>query len=312
MKIVLAGGSGQVGGILRRAFAKTGDEVVVLTRRPGGSGDVPWDGKTTGPWTAALEGCDVLVNLAGRSVNCRYHAANRAEILQSRVGSTRILGETLGGLRNPPPVWLQASTATIYRHTFGAPEDEANGVLGGGEPGVPRLWDFSIDVARRWEQEALRFRDRTRLVLLRSAMTMSPDRDGVFDTLWRLVRLGLGGTIGSGRQFVSWIHEEDFVAAMRWLIAREDIDGPVNLCSPNPLPNRDFMRGLRRAARRPMGLPAGGWILELGAFVMRTETELVLKSRRVVPGRLAGEGFGFQYPTWETAARELCARRAKM
>jgi uncharacterized protein (TIGR01777 family) len=300
MKIVLAGGSGQIGAILMRAFA--GDEVVVLSR----SGDVRWDGRTLGPWASALEGADALVNLAGRSVDCRYTAANRRAIMDSRLESTFVLREALERAASPPRVWLQSSTATIYADTYGEANAE-DGVLGGSEPDLPDTWRFSLDVARAWEAAASGA--PTRVVLLRSAMVMSPDRGGVFDTLYGLVRRGLGGRAASGRQFVSWIHDRDFAAAIRLLIARQGVSGPVNLAAPNPLPYADFMRALRSAARMPVGLPATRWMLELGAFFMRTETELVLKSRRVVPGRLLAEGFEFSFPEWPEAARELVARR---
>jgi uncharacterized protein (TIGR01777 family) len=300
MKLVLAGGSGQIGALLKRAFA--GDEVVVLSR----SGDVRWDGRTLGPWVAALEGADALINLAGRTVDCRYNAANRRAIMDSRLESTFALREALARLSAPPRVWLQSSTATIYADTYGPPNAE-DGTLGGAEPGLPDTWRFSLDVARHWEQAASGAPVRT--VLMRSAMVMSPDRGGVFDTLYGLVRRGLGGRAGSGRQFVSWIHEQDFAAATRRLIEDESFSGPVNLAAPNPLPYADFMAALRRAAGVPAGLPATKWMLELGAFVMRTETELVLKSRRVVPGRLLDAGFSFAFPDWPGAAQELVARR---
>ncbi len=300
MKIVLAGGTGQIGAILERAFAD--DQVVVLAR----SGDVRWDGRTLGPWTEALEGADALINLAGRSVDCRYNAANRRAIMDSRLESTFALREAIERAAEPPKVWLQSSTATIYADTYREPNAE-DGVLGGNEPDLPDTWRFSLDVARNWEQAAEGAPVRT--VLMRSAMVMSPDRGGVFDTLYGLVRRGLGGRAGSGRQFVSWIHERDFAAAVRLLTAREEFSGPVNLAARNPLPYADFMVALRSAAGMPIGLPATRWMLELGAFFMRTETELVLKSRRVVPGRLLQAGFEFSYPEWPPAAAELVARR---
>ncbi len=303
---MLPGGSGQVGAILRRAFAREGHEVVVLSRS--GAGGVRWDGRTLGPWAAVLDGADVVINLAGRSVNARYDAKTRADIMSSRIASTRVLGEAMARADRPPPVWLQSSTATIYAHRFDAPNDERTGILGGDEPGVPDTWRFSIDVARSWEEAARAAApDGVRLVLLRSAMVMSPDRGGVFDVLLGLVRRGLGGTVGSGRQYVSWIHHEDFARAIAWLIAHDEVDGPVNLAAPQPLPYAAFMRALRRAWGRRIGLPATEWMLEIGAFVMGTESELVLKSRRVVPGRLLEAGFAFDHPEWEGAARALCA-----
>ena len=309
MKIVIPGGSGQVGTILARAFHGDGHDVVVLSRRTQHLSwrVVQWDGATLGAWQREIDGADVVVNLAGRSVNCRYDAAHRHEILDSRTASTRAIGEAIGRASRPPHVWLQASTATIYAHRFDAANDERSGLLGGTERDAPDTWRFSIDGARAWERtcdEAVT--PATRKVLLRSAMTMSPDGGGVFDALLGLVRLGLGGSAGTGRQFVSWIHYEDFVAAVRWLIERQDMDGAVNLASPHPLPNAEFMRMLRAAYGVPFGLPARDWMLEIGAAFMRTETELILKSRRVVPQRLLECGFTFKFPSWNDAAADLC------
>ncbi len=310
MKIVLPGGSGQVGTLLARRFQRDGHEVVVLSRTPDRAPwkTIPWDAATRGPWASELDGADVVINLAGRSVNCRYTPENRRAIKESRVNSTRVVGEAIASATRPPRTWLQASTATIYAHTFGAPHDE-NGQIGGSEPGVPETWRFSIDVATSWER-ALDDANtpNTRKVKLRSAMTMSPDRGGVFDTLLRLVRFGLGGRAGDGRQYVSWIHGEDFIRAIYWLIERHDIDGAVNLSVPEPLPNAEFMRVLREAWGVRVGLPATEWMLEIGARIIRTETELILKSRRVVPGLLLREGFQFHYPNWPAAAKELCQR----
>jgi len=310
MKIVVAGGSGQVGTVLARAFLARGDEVVTLTRGSGAAVGraVTWDGASLGEWAREVDGADVVVNLAGRSVDCRYNAANRREIVDSRVHSTRVIGEAIGQAARPPAVWLQAGTATIYAHTYDRPNDEDSGVIGGGEPGVPDTWRFSIDVAKAWEQ-ALDDAPvtATKKVMLRSAMTMSPDRGGVFDVLLGLVRRGLGGRAGDGRQYISWIHHHDFVRAMFWLVERDDVEGAVNLAAPEPLPNADFMRALRRAWGARFGLPATGWMLEAGAFVMRTETELVAKSRRVVPGRLLEDGFEFHHPSWPEAADDLCS-----
>ncbi len=311
MKVVIPGGSGQVGTVLARAFHAAGDEVVVLSRNPAPAPwrVVPWDGRTVGGWAGELDGADVVINLAGRSVNCRYNAENRRAILESRVDSTRAVGEAIARAGHPPVAWLQASTATFYAHRYDAPNDEDRGTLGGSEPGVPDTWRFSTDVARAWERALDEARTpRTRKVKLRSAMTMSPGRGGVFDVLLGLVRHGLGGTSGDGRQFVSWIHDEDFVRAVRWLIAHEELEGPVNLAAPDPVPNAEFMRVLREAWRARFGLPAAGWMLEIGALFLRTETELVLKSRRVIPGRLTRSGFTFHFPTWPEAARDLCRR----
>ncbi len=323
MKLVIPGGSGQVGTLVARHATSRGDEVVVLSRAPAEpTPDAPWrtaawnpegegaaHGRTLGPWADELDGADAVLNLAGRSVDCRYTPANRRAILDSRVASTRVVGKAIVRAKNPPPVWLQMSTATVYAHRFDTPNDEATGLIGGDEPGVPDTWRFSIDVARAWEAAARAACPAgTRLVLLRTAMVMSPDTGGVFDVLLRLVRLGLGGTSGSGRQFVSWIHDADLVRALDWLVAHGDIDGPVNLVAPDPLPNAAFMRALRRAWGTRVGLPANRLMLEAGAFALRTETELVLKSRRVVPGRLLAGGFAFEQPVRPAAAADLAAR----
>jgi uncharacterized protein (TIGR01777 family) len=311
MKIVIPGGSGQVGTVLARAFHHDGHDVVVLSRRPELRPwrVVAWDGTMPGRWSSDIDGSEVVINLAGRSVNCRYGAANRKEIVDSRVLSTRIVGQAIAHASRPPRVWLQASTATIYGHRYDAANDETSGVLGGHETNAPDTWRFSIDVARAWEQTFEEANTpRTRKVALRSAMTMSPDAGGVFDTLMKLVTRGLGGRAGDGRQFVSWIHGDDFVRAARWLIEHDDVDGVVNVASPNPLPNAEFMRTLRDVSGTPIGLPASRWMLEIGAVFMRTETELILKSRRVVPARLLERGFTFTFPLWQDAARDLFQR----
>jgi uncharacterized protein len=311
MRIVIPGGSGQVGRMLARHFTAQGHEVTVLSRDPQRAPwrVVWWDGETAGEWVAELEGSGVCINLTGRSVNCRYGAANRRAMVESRVRSTRVLDEAIASLSDPPRVWVNASTATIYRHALDRPMDEANGELGGNEPGAPETWNFSIEVAKAWEEAFFStVLPRTRKVATRSAMTMSPDRGGVFDVLSGLVRRGLGGPQGPGTQYVSWIHEMDFVRTIEFLIAREDFSGVVNVASPNPLPNREFMRALREAWGVRLGMPATAWMIEIGAFVLRTEAELLLKSRRVVPGRLIEAGFEFRFPQWPAAARELVSR----
>ncbi|HET7458840.1 MAG TPA: DUF1731 domain-containing protein, partial [Gemmatimonadaceae bacterium] len=257
-----------------------------------------------------VDGADVVVNLAGRSVNCRYTRRNRRLIMDSRVESTRAVGEAIAHAARPPRVWLQMSTATIYAHRYDAPNDELTGVIGGAEPDAPEAWRFSIEVATAWERAADEAPppSGTRLVKMRTAVVLSPDRGGIFDTLLALVRRGLGGRSGDGRQWVSWIHDADFVRAVRWLVERDSLAGVVNVAAPSPLPNADFMRALREAWGTRVGLPASRWMLAAGAAAMRTETELVLKSRRVVPGRLLADGFAFTYPEWPAAARDLCER----
>ena len=311
MKILIPGGSGQVGAILARHFHSHGHAVTVLSRQARSAPwrVVAWDGAAPGEWIADLARSDVCINLAGRSVNCRYNAANRRAIYNSRIQSTRLLGQVLASLKPAPRLWVNASTATIYRHSLDRAMNEASGELGGNEPCAPDTWNFSIDVAKGWEAAFFSTpTPLTRKLAIRSALTMSPDRGGVFDALSGLVRRGLGGRQGPGTQFVSWIHEADFVRAMDLLIAHEEISGVVNLASPNPLPNCDFMRALREAWGIRVGLPIPQWLIEIGAFLMRTESELVLKSRRVVPERLANAGFDFLFPEWPSAARDLVAR----
>ena len=312
MKVVIPGGSGQVGTVLARAFHKRGDEVVVLSRTKTDALPwrvVEWDGESLGAWTRELEGVEAIINLAGQSVNCRYTQANRRLITESRVKSTRIMGQAIAETDNSPGVWLQASTATLYAHRYDAANDEATGTIGGSEANAPDTWRFSIDVVKKWERELnAAATPNTRKVLMRSAIVMSPGTGGPFDMLLRLVRFGLGGRFGDGKEFVSWIHDQDFVRSVDWLIQHDELAGPVNLASPNPLPNAEFMRALRKAWGIPFGLPATEWMLELGAFVLRSETELMLKSRRVVPTRLLQSGFSFGFSTWPEAAHELCTR----
>jgi uncharacterized protein (TIGR01777 family) len=319
MKIVIPGGSGQVGTILARYFHQAGHEVVVLSRSPNSAciksaawRSVGWDGQSLGAWCGELDGADVLINLAGRIVNCRYNHKNRCEIWASRNRSVRVLGMALETLAVPPRIWLQAGTATIYAHRFDAPNDEYTGIMGGTEVESPDKWRFSIDVARSWEGEfALIDAPKTRKIILRSAMTMSPDSGGVFDYLLWLVRLGIGGTAGSGNQYISWIHHLDFIRAIQFLIETESLSGAINITSPTPITNQAFMAQLRSAWGRQFGLPASEWMLEIGALFIGTETELILKSRRVVPARLREAGFCFLYPEWRDAAADLCRFRKR-
>ncbi|MFN3197372.1 MAG: epimerase [Bradymonadia bacterium] len=313
MKIIIPGGSGQLGALLTRHFVARGDEVVVLSRRghaPEGARGVEWDGRALGAWSDEIDGADVVINLAGRTVNCRPTAKNRQQMMTSRVNSTRAVGEAIAIAERPPGVWLQMSTATIYAHRHDAPNDEATGIIGGEEPDAPAWWASSIWVAQAWERTLAEAETpHTRKVALRAAMVMSADRGGVFDVLVNLTRLGLGGAIAGGKQFVSWIHGDDFVRAVQWCIDHPKVTGAINLCAPEPLPQRDFAKELRVAWGTPVGLPAMGWMVAIGAWCMRTDTELVRKSRRVVPGRLLEEGFEFVHRTWPQAAQALVAER---
>ncbi len=311
MKIVMPGGSGQVGRVLARHFQTGGHDVVVLSRAPFAAPwrVIEWDGSTPGRWADELANGDVCINLAGRSVNCRYDTKNRGEIFDSRVDSTRLLNKVIGTLHRPPQLWINASTATIYRHALDRPMDELSGELGGNEPGAPDTWNFSIRVAKAWEQAFFETEiPGVRKIATRSAITFSPDRGGAFDVLLGLVRRGLGGAQGSGNQYVSWVHDCDFARAIQFLIERNDFSGVVNVASPNPVPNCEFMSVLQRAWGTRIGISPSKWMIEVGALLLRTESELVLKSRRVVPGRLTDAGFMFTYPHWPEAARDLVQR----
>jgi len=309
-RIVVAGGSGFIGRLLTETLVSGENDIVVLTRFPQTAAQsirqVRWDGRTLSDWASELEGARALINLAGRSVNCRYNERNRREILESRVDSTRVLGEAIARCSKPPPVWLNASTATIYKHAFDRQMDEATGEISA----TPEAKDaFSIEVARAWEEAFFRASTpATRKVALRTAMVFASSKGGVYRVLRGLTRWGLGGAISGGRQYVSWIHEADFGRSVEWLIDRDDFSGPVNLASPNPIPQREMMRIVRRELGVPFGLPATRRMLEVAAFVHRTEAELIVKSRRVVPGRLQAAGFQFGFPRMEDAVREIEGR----
>jgi len=295
-KLILVGGNGFLGHHLRRHFQLLGYEVVSISRT--GSGDVRWDARTLGPWAAELEGADLLVNLAGRSVDCRYTAANRHEILASRTESTCVLGAAVAACTRPPRVWLNSSTATIYADTRGdAPANtEAAGLVGE---------EFSVGIARAWEAafEACPT-PRTRKVALRTSIVLGPD-GGAFPVMARLARFGLCTPQGTGQQWISWLHIADFCRAVEFLAQADGLSGPVNLCAPHPLQNREFNALLAHKLHPPLRLPQPRWLLEIGAFVLRTETELILKSRKVYPERLLAAGFQFEYERCEAAVADL-------
>lgn len=318
MRIVIAGGSGFMGQAIRASYAAEGAEVRTIGRT---GADADWDDRSA--MRRVIDGADLLVNLAGKSVNCRYGPANRAEILRSRVETTRALADAVESAAQPPPVWFNASTATIYRHAEDRPMTESTGELGQG---------FSVGVARAWE-EAFFERDlaATRRVALRTAIVLG---DGsALIPLLRLARIGMGGAhldgrwpstaarrdagtyhaFGArwGRQHFSWVHLDDVVGSLRFLAGRADIAGVVNVTSPHPSDDATLMRTVRRVLGVPFGMPLPRWALELGSAAIRTETELVLKSRWVLPERLLEAGYRFRYPDLEQALRQIVeARRA--
>ena len=300
-RIIIPGGTGFLGRLLTEFLAARGYEIVVLTRTTQPSTppvrQVVWDGASLGAWAKELEGAAGVINLAGRSVNCRYHATNRRAIYDSRLRSTAIIGAAIAACAQPPRVWLNSSSATIYRDARDHAMDETTGEIGMG---------FSVDVCQQWEQAFAEAQTpHTRKVVLRTAIVFGHGQGGPFEAFHRLVRFGLGGRQGNGKQYVSWIHSTDFARAIIWLLEHEELSGVFNLAAPGPLLNHEFMRAFRQACRQPLGLPATEWMLELGAIFLRTETELLLKSRRVVPRRLLESGFRFGFNDWPTAVNDL-------
>ena len=310
-KIVLPGGGGFIGRHVTRHFAGKGWEVVVLSRQLHEPRDgvrfVWWDGANLDAWADELDGAAAVINLAGRSVNCRYGKKNRREIYDSREFSTEVIGEAIAECTAPPPVWFNASSATVYRHALDRAMDEATGEIDPVEPGKPRnKWEFSVDVVNRWERALFNAATPdTRRIAMRLSMVFGTGSGGVYEAFRNIARLGLGGTQGPGTQYVSWLHVDDFLRMLDWCLENGELIGPINMCSPNPMPNSDFMRAFREACGVKRGLPASSWMLAIGAFFMRTETELLLKSRRVVPGKLLTSGFKFNHPTWPEAAKSI-------
>lgn len=303
-KIVIAGGTGFLGECLSRYFVQGGHEVVILSRnirtdRPPISYQ-QWDGKTLGKWAKCLEGAEALINLTGKSVDCRYTTKNKQLIYSSRLDATKVLGLALAACVNPPKVWINAASATIYRHSLDKPMDEKNGELGEG---------FSVDVCRKWEQV---FNDqqvpKTRKVILRIAIVLGYE-SGAFRPLKNLVKVGLGGKQGNGKQKFSWIHEQDFVRITDYVIDNENIEGVFNVSAPNPVTNRELMNLLRKSLKMPFGLPSPTWLLKIGAVLISTETELILKSRYVIPGKLIERNFKFDFPKLENAIEDLINKR---
>jgi uncharacterized protein len=301
-KLILAGGTGFLGQAIIKTFAAESTQIIVLTRgkekKEKNIRYLNWDGKSSGKWEEELNGADVLINLTGRSVDCRYTEKNKAEIISSRLNSTRALAKAINTVEHPPKVWLNAASATIYKASEDTLMGEDTGETGTG---------FSVDVCKQWENA---FNEKaipaTRKIALRISMVLGKG-GGVFPVLKKLTNIGLGGKMGTGRQRVSWIHEEDFLSALKWLISNENAAGPYNLAAPEPVSNSEFMSIMRRQLNRKIGLPATKWMLEIGAFFIRTETELILKSRNVIPQKLLNGGFHFTYSKVEDAIKNLAA-----
>jgi uncharacterized protein (TIGR01777 family) len=303
-KIILAGGNGYMGQVFASYYKDRVEDVIILSRTPkaadGNIRTLIWDGRKPGDWAAELEGAEMLINLCGKNVNCRYTDKNRAEIFSSRLEPTKLLGDVVAGLANPPALWINIASATIYRHAEDRPQDEETGDIGKG---------FSIDVCKIWEEAFFNtVTPKTRKVALRMSIVLGRD-GGAFPRLLNLVKTGMGGQQGDGQQYVSWIHEQDAARCTEWLLQHPDMNGVLNCTAPNPLKNTDLMKELRNAYGIPFGLPAPAWMLEMGAMLIGTETELILKSRWVVPKRLLDAGFQFQFAQAEHAIKDILSIR---
>lgn len=299
-KIVLAGGNGYLGKVLTNYYKDKADEIVILSRHERVTiqniRTVVWDGKTPGKWTAELVNADMLVNLCGKNVNCRYTEKNKAEIIESRVVPTELLGMVIKDMFEPPKLWVNVTSATIYRHAADYPQDEETGEIGSG---------FSVDVCNLWEGAFNKYQTpKTRKITLRMGIVLGRD-DSVFPRLLNLVKMGMGGKQGNGEQYVSWVHELDVARITEWFLDKPELNGVFNCTAPNAVKNEELMHTICKAYRMPFGLPAPQWLLEIGAIVIGTETELILKSRWVMPKRLLDSGFRFQFENVEGAVAAI-------
>ncbi len=314
-KIVIAGGSGFIGEELTKYFGKN-NTIVILTRQLANASNnrannnslaganlaqvqfVKWDGKTTGDWVKEIDGADYIINLTGKSVNCRYTKKNKKEILESRTNAAQAIGAAIRQCSNPPACWINAGSATIYRDAVDKPQDEYTGDIGEG---------FSVQVCREWEKAFYeQATPTTRKVALRMAITLGPG--AVLVPYFNLLKFGLGGKQASGKQMYSWIHIEDTCRMMDWILEHAKTAGSYNCCSPNPITNKEFMKTLRKVTHTPFGLPAFTWMLKAGAWMIGTEAELVLKSRWVIPTKILETGFSFKYPFLEDALTDIISK----
>lgn len=303
-KIILAGGNGYLGKVLADYYRDLAEEVVILSRKAapvsGNIKTIVWNGFDEGEWEHALEGAELLVNLCGKNVNCRYTDENKAAIISSRVNPTLLLEKAIAKLKSPPELWINITSATIYRHAEDRPQDEETGEIGNG---------FSIDVCKKWEQTFFQTHTpATRKIALRMGIVLGRS-DGAFPRLLNLVKFGLGGKQGDGEQYVSWIHEQDAAKCSDWLIQHKELAGVINCTAPEPVTNNNLMQCIRKAYGVPFGLPSPAWLLELGARVIGTETELILKSRWVLPKRLTDGGYQFLFEKAGHAVKDILSIR---
>lgn len=302
-RIVLAGGNGYLGRVLQEYYRTKAQEAIVLSRKPRAADEnirtVVWNARDAGEWAGALSGADMLINLCGKNVNCRYTARNRAEIIDSRVTPTILLGNAIQKLPVPPRLWINVTSATIYRHAEDRAQDEETGEIGYG---------FSISVCQKWEDAFFQTQTpQTRKIALRMGIVLGM-QDGAFPRLLTLARLGLGGRQGNGNQYTSWIHEQDAAKCTEWLLDNEQLSGIFNATAPQPVQNHYMMTAIRQACGMPFGLPSPAWLLEIGARLIGTETELLLKSRWVMPQRLLDQNFEFSYPDIRHAINDIVSQ----
>jgi len=303
-KIVLAGGNGYLGRVLAEYYRPLAEEIVILSRREkvqdGNIKTVLWDGKTEGAWKNSLNEADMLINLCGKNVNCRYTKKNQQEIIHSRVIPAKLLGKVIGEMQHPPGLWINVTSATIYRHAEDRPQDEETGEIGTG---------FSVKVCQNWEEAFFGTNTpNTRKVALRMGIVLG-SHDSAFPRLLNLVRFGLGGKQGDGQQYVSWIHEQDAAKCTEWIMQHKDLQGIINCVAPQPVKNEALMASIRQVYGVPFGLPSPAWLLEIGAKLIGTETELILKSRWVLPKRLAASGYSFVFPNIDYAVKDILSTR---
>jgi NAD dependent epimerase/dehydratase family enzyme len=351
-KIIIAGGTGFIGQELVNYFGKD-NEIVILGRQSGDTHKnsynqklltaakgyqlryVKWNGKDLEEnWSRELDGADLVINLAGKSVNCRYHKKQKQEIFDSRTHATKAIGEAIRKAKQPPALWINAASTTIYRHSMDKPNDEFTGIISDRKKDnmpynfidhlrykknrlIARLFhgknsiayksldlDFSVQVCKLWEKTFFEQpTPGTRKIALRTAITLG--KGGVITPYLNLCKSGLGGKHGNGRQMFSWVHAEDVARMIEWLYENKKAEGIYNCVAPNVVSNYSFMKILRDITGHTIGLPAPAWMLEAGAFLIGTETELMLKSRWVIPARAMQEGFVFKYQLVNNALKQI-------
>jgi len=296
MKIIIAAGTGFLGRNLEKYYLNKNYEVKILTRNPKRKNEIFWNAKTIGAWKNELENADILINLTGKSVDCRYNEKNKKEIYDSRINSTRVLQKAIDESQNPPKIWLNASSATIYVHSETHLNTESNGIIGD---------DFSMNICKSWEKEFFKIENQNiRKVALRTSIVLEKKR-GAFPKFMQISKLGLGGKQGRGNQLMSWIHIDDFCEAVNFIIENENLKGAINITAPKPLSNENMMSQIRKKIKVKFGIPSPVWLLEIASIFIRTETELMLKSRNVYPEILLENRFKFRYPSFDNALNQL-------